>query len=69
MKKIELLEMLGSDAALQDGKAREQILADADLKDLTETGKLWCLMLPEQDEQEGDSDTEDSTNTSVANIH
>ncbi|MEW9798096.1 hypothetical protein [Alteromonas sp. CYL-A6] len=52
MDKIKALEMLGAQAALQSGSAREMLLAEADIQDIAETGQLWCLMVPEKDDDE-----------------
>ena len=65
MNKIKLLEQLGADASLQTGKARELMLAEADISEIAETGKLWCLMVPEKDDEEQDTDKNDT----VTGVH
>ncbi|GGW74770.1 hypothetical protein [Alteromonas halophila] len=69
MTKVKLLEMLGADASLQSGSARDMLLADADINHIADTGKLWCLMLPEDDEQEQESEKDDATSVGSTSAH
>lgn len=67
MNKIAMLEQLGADASLQTASARELFLQDTHLRDLEEEGKMWCLMLPEDDEddEDGDDDGENKPGNDV----
>lgn len=66
MNKIAMLEQLGADASLQTASARELFLQDTNLRDLEEAGKMWCLMLPEDDEDgDDDDDGEDKPGNDV----
>ena len=69
MNKVKLLEMLGSEASLQSGSARDMLLSGADISEIAESGKLWCLMLPEEDEQEKEPEKDESTPSGITSAH